>query len=287
MRRDRRRSGGGSGFSSFVLRLFFFILVALGGVFYYHLHMALTEKDMVLSGVMAAILAFIPPGLTSFVFPSTPSGMMFQKVQSKTAGYLALLLAYLVFLVYTTKIFLSWWSSYPIVVESDFAILNTIVCVIAFVILPGLFWVPITDDEVIAAVQMQRAIDRYKLMADAEIQAIRARTVRMRALGIKAFADLTGDERYELKESLSSLTRGIDRSLSAMKQGIATTTDGLVDYDDVDGNDDLIEYLGRIDQALLLDEPDEGEYIEIERQPEPQRVRETVTIPRRTLRPRR
>lgn len=285
MRRDRRRSGGGSGFSSFVLRVFFFTLVVLGGIFYYHLHMALTENDVILSGVMAAILAFIPPGLTSFVFPSTPAGMMFQKVQSKTAGYGAILLAYLVFLVYTSKIFLSWWASYPIVAESDFVILNTIVCVIAFVIMPGLFWVPITDEEMIAAVQMQRAIDRYKMMADSEIQIIRARTVRMRALGIKAFADLTEDERYELKESLVSLTRGIERSLLAIKQGIATTTDGLAEFDDVNGNDELLEYLDNIDQALLLDSPNEDEYIE--QQPEPQRIRETVTIPRRTLRSRR
>jgi hypothetical protein len=260
-------------------------LVCLGAslFMFYHINLVLSDGDWFLSGLMSAVTALVPPAMTSFLFPSTPSGMLLQRIQWKFPGYTAVMIVWAFTVYYSGSLLWSWWAGMPTTVEAGLVPYQTVMSIIGFIIIPGLIWVPITDDELIDVVRQNHLIERYKIQEQADLALLRGLTLRARYLALRGLSNLTAGQQQEFHAIITGLVNGIDESLKAIGQSVRTVAGDIADFDGMSDNENIQVYLDGVSQMLLSD-TDEDDMLDLSQE----EVREEpVHVQRETLRHRR
>src|ERR671938_535385 len=175
MMRSQRRRGSSFQFTSKSL-LAILALIAMGGsaVYWWGVQSTLIPDNKVVALAFTAILVLAPPSLVSFLIPWSPGGMLLQKVNAKTWGYLVVVGCSLYLLYYSFQIQLAWWLAQPVVADSNLVYQQVLIGIIGFVIIPALLWTPVSSEELVEQVRQAHLVKRYELQTQADIAILRA-----------------------------------------------------------------------------------------------------------------
>ncbi len=244
MRSQRRRNPTFQFTSKSLLALL--ALIAMGGsaVYWWGVQSTLIPDNRVVALAFTAILVLAPPSLVSFLIPWSPGGMLLQKVNAKTWGYVVVVGCSIYLLYYSFQIQWSWWAAQRIVAESGLIYQQVFIGMIGFIIIPALLWTPVSSDELVEQVRQAHLVKRYELQTQADIAILRATLLRAQEKALIGFANLTVDEREELAAVMRSLVGGIDRTLREVGQTVKTVSGVAMPFDGMlDDNEDIRDVL--------------------------------------------
>ena len=251
MMRSQRRRGPAFQFTSKSL-LALLALVAMAGsaAYWWGVQRTLTDNTVV-ALAFTAIMVLAPPSLVSFLIPWSPGGMLLQKVNARTCGYVVVVGCSIYLLYYSFQIQWSWWAAQRVVVESGLIYQQAFIGMIGFVIIPALLWTPVSSDELVEQVRQAHLVKRYELQTQADIAILRATLLRAQEKALIGFANLTVDEREELAAVMRSLVGGIDRTLREVGQTVKTVSGVAMPFDGMlDDNEDIRDVLEYISESL-------------------------------------
>src|SRR5829696_940048 len=118
MVRGQRRSSGGFQFTAkSLLALVAFVAMCASATYWWGVQRQLTDNTLI-ALAFTAILVLAPPALTSFLIPWSPGGMLLQKINARTWGYMVVLGASLYLIYYSFEIQYSWWAAQPNVADT-------------------------------------------------------------------------------------------------------------------------------------------------------------------------
>lgn len=250
MRGQRRRGNSIAFTSKTLLAILALTAMAGSGVYWWGVQSVLTD-NVVIAAAFTVILVLAPPALVSFLIPWSPAGMLLQKVNSRTWGYLAVFACALFLLAYSFLIQWSWWAAQPVVAESGLIYHQVFIGIIGFIIIPALLWTPVSSDELVEQVRQAHLVKRYELQTQADIAILRATLLRAQEKALIGFANLTVDEREELAAVMRSLVGGIDRTLHEIGQTVKTVSGVAMPFDGIlDDNEDIRDVLDYISESL-------------------------------------
>lgn len=209
--RSQRRGTHGTDAKTWMLLL---ALVAMAGsaVYWWGVQSQLTESKVV-ALAFTAILVLAPPILVSFLIPWSPGGMLLQKVNARTWGFLAVVGCSIYLVYYSIQLQVSWWSAQPVVADSNLVYQQVFIGIIGFIIIPALLWTPVSDEELQERVKQAHLVQRYRMQTAADIAILDATLLRAQQKAIIGFANLADDEQEELAAVMEGLVTGIDRTL--------------------------------------------------------------------------
>jgi hypothetical protein len=242
--------------------------MASAAVYWGGVQLALTDSWPI-AIASAVIIVVSPPALISFLVPWSPGGMLLQKIQAKTFGFLMVFLCSLFFLWYVFDIQFSWWAAQPVVAETDLVLHQVGIWIIGSVIIPGLLLAQVTDDELVEAARQAHIVQRYRLQTEADLAILRGKMLRAQELSVRGFANLIGDERTELAAILSDLVCSIDSTLYEYNQGIRAVSGTLVPFEPLEDNPDIQEYLDYVAESLETASAPAAREAAPERRPDP------------------
>ncbi len=251
------------------LMLLALLCTGWSAVFWWGIQFTLLPENKMIAMAFTAILVLAPPSLTSFLIPWSPGGMLLQKVNARTWGYVVVVGCSIYLIYYSYQLQWAFWAAQKIVVESGLVNQQVFVGLIGFVIIPALLWAPVSSDELVEQVRQAHLVKRYELQVQADIAILRATLLRAQEKALVGFANLTVDEREELSSVMRSLVGGIDRTLREVGQsvksvsGVALPFDGMLD--DNEDIRDVLEYIGDSLSGSSLHVAGEGQ--EEERRP--------------------
>lgn len=251
MVRGQRRRNSGFQFTSKTL-LALLALIAMGGsaVYWWGVQSVLTDNRAI-ALAFTAILVLAPPSLVSFLIPWSPGGMLLQKVNARTWGYLVVIACSLYLLYYSFQIQWSWWAAQPVVADTGLIYQQVLIGIIGFIIIPALLWTPVTSEELVEQVRQAHLVKRYELQTQADIAILRATLLRAQEKALVGFANLTVEEREELAAVMRSLVGGIDRTLREVGQTVKTVSGVAMPFDGIlDDNEDIRDVLEFISESL-------------------------------------
>lgn len=227
-------------------------LVAMGGsaVYWWGVQSVLTENRIV-SLAFTAILVLAPPALTSFLIPWSPGGMLLQKINARTWGYLVVVACSLFLIYYSFQIQWSWWAAQQVTADSGLVYQQVLIGIIGFIIIPALLWTPVTSEELVEQVRQAHLVKRYELQTQADIAILRATLLRAQEKALVGFANLTTEEREELAGVMRGLIAGIDRTLQEVGQSVKTISGAAVPFGALEDNDDIRDVLDYIGDSLI------------------------------------
>jgi len=262
VRGQRRRGGGGFQLTSKSL-LMLLALVAMCGsaVYWWGVQSVLTDNRIV-SLAFTAILVLAPPALVSFLIPWSPGGMLLQKINARTWGYLVVVACSLFLIYYSFQIQWSWWAAQRVAAESGLIYQQVLIGIIGFIIIPALLWTPVTSEELVEQVRQAHLVKRYELQTQADIAILRATLLRAQEKALVGFANLTVEEREELAGVMRGLISGIDRTLSEVGQSVKTISGATVPFGALEDNDDIREVLDYIGESLVQSTLNSGRALE-------------------------
>jgi len=252
MMRSQRRRNPTFQFTSKTL-LALLALIAMGGsaVYWWGVQSTLIPDNKVVALAFTAILVLAPPSLVSFLIPWSPGGMLLQKVNARTWGYVVVVGCSIYLLYYSFQIQWSWWAAQRIVAESGLIYQQVFIGMIGFIIIPALLWTPVSSDELVEQVRQAHLVKRYELQTQADIAILRATLLRAQEKALIGFANLTVDEREELAAVMRSLVGGIDRTLREVGQTVKTVSGVAMPFDGMlDDNEDIRDVLEYISESL-------------------------------------
>jgi hypothetical protein len=250
MRGQRRRNSGFQFTSKTLLAVLALIAMCGSAVYWWGVQKELTN-NMAVAIAYTAILVLAPPSLVSFLIPWSPAGMLLQKVNARTWGYLVVIGCSLYLLYYSFQIQLSWWLAQPVVAESNLFYQQVMIGIIGFIIIPALLWTPVSSDELVEQVRQAHLVKRYELQTQADIAILRATLLRAQEKALVGFANLTVEEREELASVMRSLVSGIDRTLKEVGQTVKTVSGVAMPFDGMlDDNEDIRGVLEYISDSL-------------------------------------
>lgn len=230
------------------LALLALLCMGWSAVFWWGIQSTLIPDNRIVAMAFTAILVLAPPSLMSFIIPWSPGGMLLQRVNAKTWGYVVVVGCAIYLLYYSYQLQWSWWAAQKVVAESGLIYQQVFIGMIGFVIIPALLWAPVSSDELVEQVRQAHLVKRYELQTQADIAILRATLLRAQEKALVGFANLTVDEREELASVMRSLVGGIDRTLREVGQtvksvsGVALPFDGMLD--DNEDIRDVLEYIG-------------------------------------------
>lgn len=249
-------------------------LLAMGGsaIYWYGIQSVLVESKPV-AVAFTALLVLAPPSLVSFLIPWSPGGMLLQKVQARTWGYVVVVGSSIFLLFYSWQLQYAWWAAQPVVADSGLINQQVFVGIIGFIIIPALLWTPVSSDELVEQVRQSHLVKRYELQTQADIAILRATLLRAQEKALIGFANLTVDEREELAAVMRSLVTGIGQTLHEVGQSVKQVSGVALPFDGVlDDNEDIRDVLEYISESLTGstlsvqgDAPAEGRTEPIER----------------------
>jgi hypothetical protein len=225
----------------------------MGGsaVYWWGVQSTLIPDNKVVAFAFTAILVLAPPSLVSFLIPWSPGGMLLQKVNAKTWGYVVVVGSSIYLLYYSFQIQWSWWAAQRVVAESGLIYQQVFIGMIGFIIIPALLWTPVSSDELVEQVRQAHLVKRYELQTQADIAILRATLLRAQEKALIGFANLTVDEREELAAVMRSLVGGIDRTLREVGQTVKTVSGVAMPFDGMlDDNEDIRDVLEYISESL-------------------------------------
>jgi hypothetical protein len=275
MRGSRRRSNPIQVTSKTLLALL--AVVAMGGsaAYWWGVQSALTDNRIV-AAAYTAILVLAPPSLVSFLIPWSPAGMLLQKVNMRTIGYIVVIGCALYLMYYSYYIQTAWWAAQPVVADANLVSQQMLIGLIGFIIIPALLWTPVSSDELVEQVRQAHLVKRYELQTQADIAILRATLLRAQQLALKGFANLTIQERQELAGAMNGLMTSLDRTLREVGETVKTVSGVAMPFDGMlDDNEDIRGVLDYISDSLANTEF-EGEVEQAE--PYDPRTREMTAL---------
>src|SRR5919198_3825250 len=250
IRGQRRRNAGFQFTSKSLLALLAFVAMGGSAVYWWGVQSQLTDNRVV-ALAFTAILVLAPPSLVSFLIPWSPGGMLLQKVNARTWGYVVVVGCSVYLLYYSFQIQLSWWLAQPVVADSNLVYQQVLIGIIGFIIIPALLWTPVTSEELVEQVRQAHLVKRYELQTQADIAILRATLLRAQEKALIGFANLTVEEREELAAVMKGLIGGIDRTLREVGQTVKTVSGVVMPFDGMlDDNEDIRDVLEYISESL-------------------------------------
>jgi len=251
MMRGQRRRNAGFQFTSKTLLGILAIITMIGSAAYWWGVQSQLTDNTVVAMAFTAILVLAPPSLVSFLIPWSPGGMLLQKVNAKTWGYVVVVGCSIYLLYYSFQIQWSWWAAQQVVADTGLIYQQVLIGIIGFIIIPALLWTPVSSDELVEQVRQAHLVKRYELQTQADIAILRATLLRAQEKALVGFANLTVDEREELAAVMRSLVGGIDRTLREVGQTVKTVSGVAIPFDGMlDDNEDIRDVLDYISESL-------------------------------------
>jgi hypothetical protein len=263
VRGQRRRNGGFQVTAKSLLAILAVVAMIGSAVYWWGVQSQLTS-NFIVAAAFTAILVLAPPSLTSFLIPWSPGGMLLQKINARTWGYVVIIGAALYLLYYSFEIQYSWWAAQPTVADTGLILQQVVIGIIGFIIIPALLWTPVTSEELVEQVRQAHLVRRYELQTQADIAILRATLLRAQEKALVGFANLTVAERAELAAVMQGLVKGIDQTLREIGSSVKTVSGATVPFQSLDDNEDIRSYLDYIHESLvqnaLIEEPSSGQY---------------------------
>lgn len=250
VRGQRRRGSNGVQFTAKSLLALIAVVSMLGSAVYWWGVQSQLTDNKIIAIAFTAILVLAPPSLTSFLIPWSPGGMLLQKINARTYGYLVVIGAALYLIYYSFEIQYSWWAAQPNVADTGLVLQQVIIGIIGFIIIPALLWTPVTSEELVEQVRQAHLVKRYELQTQADIAILRATLLRAQEKALIGFANLTVDEKEELAAVMRSLVSGIDGTLKEIGQSVKQVSGATIPFEALDDNDDIRGYLDYIHDSL-------------------------------------
>src|SRR5262245_53896251 len=147
MMRGQRRRNAGFQFTSKTLLGILAIITMIGSAAYWWGVQSQLTDNTVVAMAFTAILVLAPPSLVSFLIPWSPGGMLLQKVNAKTWGYVVVVGCSIYLLYYSFQIQWSWWAAQRVVAESGLIYQQVFIGMIGFIIIQALLWTPVSSVE--------------------------------------------------------------------------------------------------------------------------------------------
>lgn len=261
--------------SKTLLALLAVVAMAGSAAYWWGVQSQLTD-NRVIAIAYTAILVLAPPSLVSFLIPWSPAGMLLQKVNLRTIGSVVVIVCALYLIYYSYQIQWSWWSSQPVVRDTNLVDQQMLIGIIGFIIIPALLWTPVSSDELVEQVRQAHLVKRYELQTQADIAILRATLLRAQQLAFKGFANLTIQEREELSGVMHGLMASIDRTLREVGDTVKVVSGVAMPFDSMlDDNADIRGVLDYISDSLL-----ESELVEREPESLDQQLAQLEAAPR-------
>jgi hypothetical protein len=241
-----RRSGGWTGRQ--LLIVLAVLLMGSSGAFWWEIQHQLTG-DMVMAAVYMLILTAAPPVLTSFLIPWSPAGMLLQRINARTIGY-AVVIAIAIFLFYYSyTIQVEWWASQP--QAAGLVLLQALVGLIGFILVPALSLPPVTGEELMAQVEQAHLVKKYELQTQGDIAILRAALLHAHNYAERGFANLSAAERRELAAISRGLVMGIDATLKEIGESVNAVAGARVAPRSLTDDPEIAGYLDQVDAVLV------------------------------------
>lgn len=222
-----------------------FIAMAGSALWHFEIQRQLSDHLPIIFA-FSAILTLAPPTLTAFMIPWSPAGMLLQKVGYRTVGFWIALLCTAILIYYTFELQYSWWAAQNATQDAGLVWQQVIIGIIGFILIPALLWTPVRTDELTETVRQAHLVRRYELQTEADIAILRAQLLNAQAKSLIGLADLTVGERRELASAMRGLVVGIDQTLNSIGHSVNAMGGALQQYDALDDNQDIREYLGYV-----------------------------------------
>ncbi len=249
VRGQRRRAAGVQFTAKTLLALLALVAMCGSAVYWWGVQSQLTDHAII-AAAYTAILVLAPPSLTSFLIPWSPGGMLLQKINARTFGYVVVVGCALFLLYYSFEIQYSWWASQQTVANTGLILQQVLVGIIGFIIIPALLWTPVTSEELVEQVRQAHLVRRYELQTQADIAILRSTLLRAQEKALIGFANLTVQEKEELAAVMRGLVTGIDSTLREIGQSVKTVSGATVPFQSLDDNEDIRGYLDYIHETL-------------------------------------
>ncbi len=234
------------------------ILLAASGAFWWQVQSLLTPNKPV-AAAFSMILTITPPALSAFLFPASPAGMLLAKLQWRTWGGIVVAFMAGFFLYYSFTIYYQYWLTQEVARESGNVLWQVLVMLIGFVFVPGLAWIPITNDELVEYIRQAQLVRRYELQTAADIAILQSTLLFAQQQALIGFANLTVAEKEELATIMRSIIRGIDGSLKELAGKVHAQSATLRGFDALDDNSDIRAHLdyvaGTLNDGMRLSAP--------------------------------
>lgn len=249
MVRGQRRRGGFQ-FTAKTLLMVLAFIAMVGSAFYWWGVQSELTANKIIAASFTAIMVLAPPSLTSFLIPWSPGGMLLQRINSRTYGYIVVIGAAFFLIYYSIVIQYSWWAAQPVVKDTDLILQQVLIGVIGFIIVPALLWAPVSSEELVEQVRQAHLVRRYELQTQADIAILRSTLLRAQEKALIGFANLTAQERAELGAVMQGLVTGIDRTLKEFGDSVRTVSGATVPFESLTDNEDIRSYLDYVSATL-------------------------------------
>ncbi|HYF63783.1 MAG TPA: hypothetical protein VD886_13265 [Herpetosiphonaceae bacterium] len=250
MVRGQRRKGGGFQFTAKTLLMILAIFAMVGSaVYWWGIQNQLTPNKVV-AAAFTLIMVLAPPSLVSFLIPWSPAGMLLQKINARTIGYMVIVACAMVLVYYSFSIQYQWWLSQPVVADSGIVLQQVLVGLIGFIFIPALLWTPVSSDELVEQIRQAHLVRRYELQTQADIAILRNTLLRAQEKALIGFANLTVQEKEELASVMRGLVRGIDTTMKELASSVKTVSGTITPFSSLEDNEDIKGYLDYVADSL-------------------------------------
>lgn len=251
MVRGQRRRGNQFQLTSKNLLMVLACIAMVGSAIYWWGVQSQLTSNVTVAISYTCLLVLAPPCLTSFLIPWSPGGMLLQRINARTWGYMVVVACSLFLLYYSFQIQWSWWAAQPVVANSGLVYQQVLIGIIGFIIIPALLWTPVTPEELVEQVRQAHLVKRYELQTQADIAILRATLLRAQEKALIGFANLTIEEREELAGVMRGLVTSIDGTLREIGQSVKTVSGATVHFDALEDNEDIRDVLDYISDSLV------------------------------------
>lgn len=236
-----------------MLHLLAAVLLGASALFWWTIQSKLTG-NVWMASVYTLILVATPPILTSFLIPWSPGGMLLQRINARTTGYIVVVAIALFLCYYSWQIQYEWWSAQPNTARTNLVLMQTVVGIIGYILVPALAVAPVSGDELVEQIKQAHLVRRYEIQTQADIAILRATLTRATEKALIGFANLSPAEREELAQVMHGLVQSIDRTAREIGHGVREVSGAQIPIIGLDEDTELRGYLDEA-KALLIAEP--------------------------------
>jgi hypothetical protein len=176
--------------------------------------------------------------------------MLLQKINARTWGHAIVLGMALYLVYYSFEIQYIWWSAQPTTVEAGLVLLQTVLGLVGFIVIPALLWSPVSTEELVEQFRQAHLVQRYKLQTDADLALLRAISIRGQELRLKGMSAMTPAERVEYAQTIQALVWGIDETLDDIALSVQHVSGAQVPLTRLQERPDITQALDQIAQTL-------------------------------------
>ncbi len=251
MVRGQRRKSGGFQFTAKTLLMILAVFAMIGSAVYWWGIQSVLTPNKVVAGAFTLIMVLAPPSLISFLIPWSPAGMLLQKINARTWGYMVIVFCAMVLVYYSFTMQYQWWMAQDVVRNSDIVLLQTLVGLVGFLLVPALLWTPISSEELVEQIRQSHLVRRYEIQTQADIAILRNTLLRAQEKALIGFANLTVQEKEELASIMRGLVRGIDTTMQELARSVKTVSGAMTPFASLEDNDDIKGYLDYVADSLM------------------------------------